>query len=70
MSKDNNLSAFDQGQQAGKSQTTPGPENPFLVGSAEHNNFEVGRRFGVANSAARLKPSAAAMTPDVDEEEN
>lgn len=43
-------SAFALGQTAG----TRGSEtvNPFLPGSAEHNNFEVGRRFGVRIAGA------------------
>lgn len=63
-------SAFDQGQAAGRDVTGSPPANPFGQGSAEHNNFEVGRRFGAANAEKHLRPSAEAMTPDADEEEN
>ena len=59
-------SAFEQGQQAGKDVAGPLVENPFAEGSPQHNNFEVGRRFGATHS----KPSARALIADADEEEN
>ena len=37
-------SAFDQGHRAAFVDAMVG--NPFRYGSPEHNNFEVGRRFG------------------------
>ena len=46
------FSAFEQGQIAGKA-IDPGAPNPFTEGSAEHNNFEVGRRFGEKNHGSR-----------------
>lgn len=60
------VSAFDQGHQAGKAPDGAVVENPFVKGSVEHNNFEVGRRFGAAHS----KPTAEALIADADEEEN
>ena len=49
---DNDATAFEQGRRAGNDRGGPLVANPFLSGSAEHNNFEVGRRFGAQNTAA------------------
>jgi hypothetical protein len=62
---DNPVSAFDQGSAAARVSGSV-VENPFLKGSAEHNNFEVGRRFG----ATQTKPSSQALIVDEDEEGN
>ena len=68
-SKNTGVSAFDQGQKAGRDPDGLQVENPFAEGSAEHNNFEVGRRFGASNAERRGRPSEAAMKPDADEEQ-
>jgi hypothetical protein len=49
---ENGDTAFEQGRRAGNDRGGPRVANPFLDGSAEHNNFEVGRRFGAENTAA------------------
>ena len=52
--------AFERGRKAGNDRAGPFVVNPFAAGSAEHNNFEVGRRFGAqntdANERSREKP--------------
>lgn len=52
MTTKNPVSAFEKGQAAAREGTTA---NPFAEGSVEHNNFEVGRKFGLQ----RLRGSGA-----------
>ena len=62
------VSAFDQGKKAASgSEAAP---NPFARGSAEYNNFELGRRFGadrVEESQNYWRERPDASTPDFDE---
>ena len=62
------MSAFDLGQKAADTSVATAP-NPFDAGTAEHNNFEVGRRFGAENSRQQKADAAARIThkPDADE---
>ena len=62
------LSAFDQGKRSAAAGEAS--SNPFASGSAEYNNFELGRRFGIdrveeGKSYWRDRPEAS--TPDIDE---
>ena len=66
-SKGNGASAFEQGQTAGKDREGPRLDNPFPDGSAEHNNFEVGRRFGASHPEHKPRPSDPVLVPDADE---
>ena len=50
--KEHGMSAFDLGQKVGRG-PTPKEQNPFEIGSREHNNFEVGRRFGASSAVSR-----------------
>ena len=53
------VSAFEKGQAA----ATQGEQasNPFVQGSPEHNNFEVGRRFGEQRLRGPGSLAAAAL---------
>lgn len=68
-SKSSQVSAFEQGQKAGSDSTGPVVPNPFDEGSAQHNNFEVGRRFGATNVDAndRRRKDVNLLVPDADE---
>lgn len=55
------VSAFEKGQ-AAAIHGEPAP-NPFLQGSPEHNNFEVGRRFGEQRLRGAGSLAAAALAP-------
>ena len=62
------LTAFDRGRKAG--QEGGAAENPFVAGSAEHRNYELGRGFGARDTAERRDFAAArpeASAPDHDE---
>jgi hypothetical protein len=68
MTNGTHLSPFDLGRKAG-SDPSQAAINPFKGGTAEYNNFEVGRRFGAAKAETdfrdRLGPDD--MKPDPDE---
>lgn len=51
----NRISAFDQGRKAGSDLDGSMVPNPFEEGSPEHNNFEVGRRFGAKNAPSGMR---------------
>lgn len=57
-------SAFEKGQASARDDGDRGV-NPFAEGSVEHNNFEVGRKFGLQRlrvTAAFAPPLAAAKS--------
>ena len=62
------ISAFDRGQAAGRERLAPETPNPFQIGSPEHNNFEVGRRFGASSAASREGNKEQSSRVSFDEE--
>ncbi len=64
------MSAFDQGKKAGAEVGGAELLNPYPDGSADHRNFELGRRFGADNARERQNYRQArpdANRPDHDE---
>ena len=61
------LTAFDRGRKAG--QDGDAAPNPFVAGSPDHRNYELGPGFGVRDASERrdfkaARPEASAPDPD------
>ena len=70
MTSGTHLNAFDLGRKAGLEGDGADAANPFVLGSADHRNYELGRGFGARDAAERRDFKAArpeASAPDSDE---